>query len=70
MQLMRKVHQLEEFELFQSLLPSTKQRLRDAQTSSCSRDDYRSFWLVFTKPSLRLKCNLDEAVAHLAFIQI
>lgn len=47
MQLMRKVHQLEEFELFQSLLPSTKQRLRDAQTSSCSRDDYRSFWLVF-----------------------
>eukprot|EP00752_Nemacystus_decipiens_P012187 g10805.t1 len=45
MQLMREIYRLGEFEAWEGMLPSTKQRLRDAShKSSLNREDIRSFW--------------------------
>ncbi|CAN0183838.1 unnamed protein product, partial [Pylaiella littoralis] len=45
MQLMREMYQLGEFQVWEAMLPSTVQRLREAsQTSTLSLDDSRAFW--------------------------
>lgn len=47
MQLMREMYQLGEFQAWEAMLPSTKQRLREAsQTSQLAQDDSRAFWCV------------------------
>ncbi|CAM9247576.1 unnamed protein product, partial [Ectocarpus fasciculatus] len=44
MQLMREMYQLGEFQAWESMIPSTKQRLRQASQASLGRNECRAFW--------------------------
>lgn len=45
MQLMRETYRLGEYQPWEAMLPSTKQRLREAsQAASLGREDSQAFW--------------------------
>ena len=57
MQLMRAMYHLGELQAWEALLPSTKQRLREAsKAASLSEDDSRAFWCVVGTLSIVKHC--------------